>query len=154
MDRITCPNCGGQKISSGLVMRNGVCSEDTIPCTLCQGEGTMPGEYLERLARGRELREERLVLGHSLNEAAHLIGINPAQLSAMEHGSALICLKSKTYRHWYSACEECGLYCFECGELWPKERNLSEADFTVAIYTAIEHTALTGQAHALKGTPQ
>lgn len=42
-------------------------------------------------------------------------------------------------QHWYSSCEDCGLFCTICGALWPEDRPLSEATFTVPIVSHWHH---------------
>ena len=40
---------------------------------------------------------------------------------------------------WYSACKDCGLYCYRCGRGYPKP--LSTATFTVALWDHDRHIA-------------
>lgn len=88
MTEVKCPGCNG-----GGCLRGLLCGADgheprmvEVGCAVCSGKGRIPEDRFKRWEEGRRKREERLALGLSLREAAHLRGISPVELSAQEQG--------------------------------------------------------------------
>lgn len=86
---IQCPTCrGSKKGGAGFVSGAGGCRVETLPCSTCRGNGSVPDDYLKRRAAGMKLRNEREGAGLSLGALARLAGtdIGPAHVSGAERG--------------------------------------------------------------------
>ena len=59
-----------------------------MPCADCDGTGQWSAERLELYERGQRYREQRVLRGESLREAAKRLGVSPTQLSNFELGKA------------------------------------------------------------------
>lgn len=93
---MTCPQCSGSKKDFGIfpVYANDVPMEKRkrvieMPCTLCNGVGTMDDEYPLRKKDGEELRKLRLKYGLSLREFANRYNVNVVALSYYERGKKI-----------------------------------------------------------------
>ena len=80
---IICPECDGNgKGGHAMIAGRLVC----VPCSMCNGEGTFTSEQLDRMVKGRMMRDDRCSRGYSLRQEAVRLGISARELSDMEHG--------------------------------------------------------------------
>lgn len=83
----TCPICEGSGQNLAFVNRGpdiSTHSLEAIPCTLCDGAGSLSDEQLRRIEIGKAMRAERVAQGKSLLEASSELGCSPAELSNWE----------------------------------------------------------------------
>ena len=79
---ITCPECKGKKILRALAHMKPI----EFPCRHCKATGEVPKEMLVWIARGKELRAERLARNVTLRAEARNTGVNVVALSDRERG--------------------------------------------------------------------
>lgn len=83
----TCPICEGSGRKLAFINRGPdirTHSLEEIPCTLCNGAGSLTNEQLRRVEIGNAMRAERVAQGKSLLEASRELGCSPAELSNWE----------------------------------------------------------------------
>jgi hypothetical protein len=82
----SCPWCRGR----GRHLINCCCAYGVeliwVPCPLCQGEGKITEDRLERHREGRRMRDARVAGGFSQAEEAKRLGISVVELSQREFG--------------------------------------------------------------------
>lgn len=85
----TCPRCDGKPRSIALVMRHGVCEEETVTCPVCEGMAFITMEHYARWVVGQSLRSYRIAARMPLSVAAQIQRIpgGVAMLSGIEHGT-------------------------------------------------------------------
>lgn len=87
-----CPLCNGAKTQLAMFPRyvHGYTGERKacieMPCSLCQGSGTIQEEQLRWYEDGRLMRAERINRGVGLRQEAEIRGMLPSELSNMEQG--------------------------------------------------------------------
>lgn len=90
-----CPDCKGTgktgpvHVNYGYDQKLGRCRgewKDNIPCSRCNGSGTVPDEMAEWIYAGRKMRDARVARGESIYECAKRLGTSSAELSAIERG--------------------------------------------------------------------
>lgn len=86
-----CPHCGGDGGNNAFINRGidiSTHSFEWVRCFTCDGSGKINAERADFIARGKVLRDARVLRQESLLEASRMMGINPAELSAIELGRA------------------------------------------------------------------
>lgn len=81
----TCPRCKGEKCL-GVLAKGAI---QVLSCDICEGAGEISDEQMQLWTTGQEMREERLIAGLTLREAAAKIGCSPSVLSCRERGKPL-----------------------------------------------------------------
>jgi hypothetical protein len=88
----TCPDCDGRGKYRGVVSGIRVsgerfCEPRVLPCSTCQGSGTVSSVRAAHIALGDRLREHRVnTLRRSQREEAKRLGMSPQLLSKQEFG--------------------------------------------------------------------
>lgn len=85
--KATCPDCLGTGGNHVLVNMGGFCEHRNMTCSRCGGTGTIAQNLLSWTAQGEAMRQDRVGRKLSLSAEAQRIGIHPAELSGMEHGT-------------------------------------------------------------------
>jgi hypothetical protein len=85
---VTCPDCKGKKKVFAHVNYGGERPGEFkhIACMRCKGVGAIEAEMLVWIEAGRKRRAERVSRDISLREEAKRLGMNAADLSAIEMG--------------------------------------------------------------------
>lgn len=93
---IVCPLSQGKKslhahVNYGFNPALGTCEHEwkDVTCLTCEGTGTITEEHVQRIDKGKILRQERVASGELLFNAAKRLGLSSAQLSAIESGRIL-----------------------------------------------------------------
>lgn len=109
---VTCPICVGDASKRGTVFVNTGPDwrrhrqVDDVPCSCCGGSGVVTRESADAIAWGGRMREARLQGADNpadalaklitLGDAADVLGISSAELSAVETGKKrVVCIKDK-----------------------------------------------------------
>jgi len=92
---VKCPACNGSgnggrvHVNTGMNMATGRCSgywKEESNCFRCDGSGDVPDSAPDWIAKGKQLRAERIMRGELLHDAAKRMGISTSELSAIEMG--------------------------------------------------------------------
>lgn len=87
-----CPTCKGEKKLLGLFPVYGPDHTGErkpyieLPCRTCNATGEITEVHATRIEYGRALRAERISRGVGLREEAEMYGMDPSELSDIEHG--------------------------------------------------------------------
>lgn len=82
-------NCGPVHYNTGINKKTGMCSgywKQESECFRCSSTGVVPDEMAQWIIEGKALRKVRVDSGESLYDAAKRIGVETAELSAIEQG--------------------------------------------------------------------
>lgn len=86
--RLKCGSCDGSGKSFAHINSTDPAQHgfQWINCMTCGGAGTISEAHAERIAKGRQMRDDRVKRGLSLREEADRLGISVVELSAIEWG--------------------------------------------------------------------
>ncbi len=83
---VECPTCRGHGELAGFACGPGAPGLTMIHCSICEGAGRVTRERATLLEEAARRRQDRVVRGVSLRDAAAALGITPQELSRLEHG--------------------------------------------------------------------
>lgn len=90
MIQYACPVCRGEKVTRAFVCGATSGGLRTLSCEACEGKGWLSDEEMnereQRIAKHKERRAERLVLGFTMREMAQRLGVSLVDYSSYEHG--------------------------------------------------------------------
>lgn len=81
-----CPECEGRRTVTAILCGPDGSRRMTTPCYRCNGTGALPERQRAWIELGRELRAQRIARHQSMLERARQLGIEVAEVSAMEQG--------------------------------------------------------------------
>lgn len=86
-DLVTCPDCSGRgHIARFVDGAEGGRYEPELRCLRCKGAKTITQQEAEWIVRGWTCMERRRAGQESLRDAAQRFGMQPVDVSQMEHG--------------------------------------------------------------------
>lgn len=85
----TCPRCDGKRGADCFINRGPDVRTHSLEwrsCPTCGGTGKIDRRRAALILQGKEMRDARVARRETLREAALRLGMNPAELAAIEHG--------------------------------------------------------------------
>lgn len=87
---VVCPSCHGQKRQlvhvDGREKGRHFSRNEVRACWRCNGEGTIPADYMAQIEEAGRLREDRRQRNVGVREEAERLGITPSRLTQIEMG--------------------------------------------------------------------